>query len=136
MAKITRERGVSNADLPDVELELEDAGELDVSDALEAAAEPASDPGPSGDDEPDTSAESDTEPGETGDPGDVDPEPTEVIDLPPVNALRSVWEAALVDAGVSAEWAANVQSKDELIRAGRAIADGTYVIVDGTPVER
>ena len=67
-----------------------------------------------------------------------EPEPEEQppsVNLPPANALKSVWEESLLGAGFSREWVeADGRTKDALIEAGRGLADGTVRIEGGEPV--
>jgi hypothetical protein len=123
MAKITRLGGVSDKLEPDTEPQ--DAPvPAEAPAGPDTAAEPA---------EADTDAQ-----GPAPEDADSEPEAEAALELvmPGVNALKTVWEEALIEAQVSAEWVyAEGRTKDALVTVGRGLADGSVHLDEGVPYD-
>lgn len=162
MARITRHGGVSDARLNEDQIDARTAAAAPIPDRFRNVQVEQGHPLPDGDveqveqvdgdngdeatdGEPELPPLPDVGPDpESDDEGAVDGHPvadpvdepaSAQLDLPPANALKSVWAETLAGAGVAREWIdGEGRTKEDLVATGRGIADGSLVVVDGEPV--
>lgn len=126
MAKLTHAQGATNATADNPVDRTVPEPELDAQEPQEA---------PEAADGTDTPAEALQD--DSGAQAPAPEEATPGLNLPAVNALKSVWEDTLLGAGVAESWVrAEGRTKDQLMQLGQALVDGTQVLgAEGQPVD-